>query len=216
MTIYAFMVMTLGAVTRIFWVGRVEGKHNVPRKGGVILAPNHQSWLDFCLLATVLPRRLYFLVGEFAYKVKVAAYALDKMGHIKVDRNSQDKSVVYNKAKIILDSGKVLVVFPEGRMTRDGKLQKAYTGVARMALASKVDIVPVVIESYHVYPVHHKRPLFTKRSKITFLPPIAYRRIRGKAPAVIVHELLMPEIARELGHEYSHTGFEKDIKEYKA
>jgi 1-acyl-sn-glycerol-3-phosphate acyltransferase len=202
--IYYFLKAVLGSISKLFWIGKVEGKSNVPRKGAVILAPNHQSWLDFCLLATVVNRRLYFLVGEFAYKLKVAKFALERMGHIKVDRNSPDKSAVYAEAKRILAEGKALVVFPEGRMTRDGKIQKAYTGVARMALASEVDIVPVVMETYHIYSANHRRPLFTKRCKIRFLEPIKHQQIKGKTPAEIVHDLLMPEIAEALGESYDH------------
>jgi 1-acyl-sn-glycerol-3-phosphate acyltransferase len=204
MEVYWIMKKVWGTITRIFWVGRVEGRRNVPKSGGVIIAPNHQSWLDFSFLATVLKRRLYFLVGEFAYKVKVSAWALKRMGHIKVDRNAPDKSFVYAEAKKILDSGQALVVFPEGRMTRTGKLQGAYLGVAKMALASKVPIVPVVIESYHVYSIHHKWPRLNKRCRIKFLEPIPYKKIRGKSPSHIVHELLMPMIASELKHDYEH------------
>lgn len=204
MEVYYFLKGTLGLISKVFWIGRVEGKSNVPRKGAVILAPNHQSWLDFCLLATVLNRRLYFLVGEFVYRVKVASFALERMGHIRVDRHNPDKGAVYAEARRILAEKKVLVVFPEGKMTRDGKIQKAYLGVAKMALESKVDIVPVVMETYHIYSIHHKRPLFSKRCKIKFLEPIRYEKIKDKTPAVIVHELLMPEIANALGHQYEH------------
>lgn len=204
MEVYYFLKAVLGSISRVFWIGRVEGKSNIPRNGAVILAPNHQSWLDFCLLATVVNRRLYFLVGEFVYKIKVAKIALERMGHIRVDRHSPDKSAVYAEAKRILSEEKALVVFPEGRMTRDGKIQKAYTGVARMALASEVDIVPVVMETYHIYSVNHRRPLFSKRCKIRFLEPIKHQQIKGMTPAEVVHDLLMPEIAEALGESYDH------------
>jgi 1-acyl-sn-glycerol-3-phosphate acyltransferase len=204
MEIYYFLKAVLGSISKIFWIGRVEGKKNIPQKGAVILAPNHQSWLDFCFLATVVNRRLYFLVGEFVYKVKVAKFALERMGHIRVDRHAPDKGDVYAEAKKILSEGKALVVFPEGRMTRDGKIQKAYLGVAKMALASEVDIIPVVMETYHIYSVNHRRPLFGKRCKIKFLAPIKHQQIKEKTPAEIVHDLLMPEIAEALGESYDH------------
>lgn len=202
MEVYWLMKKILGTFTRLVWIGRVEGKHNVPKMGGVILAPNHQGWFDFCLLASVLRRRLYFLVGEFAYKYKISAWALNRMKHIKVDRNVKDKKNVYEEAKKLLDKEGALVVFPEGRMTRDGKLQGAYSGVAKMALASKVPIVPVVIESYHVFPPHKKWPKFTKSCRIKFLEPIPYEKIKGLEPGYIVHEMIMPRIAKELGHRY--------------
>lgn len=127
------------------------------------------------------------------------------MNHIRVELNEEGKKHLYDKAKQILTEGKPLVVFPEGWMTYDGKIQQAYLGVARMALASKVDIIPTVIESYHIYPRHQKWPKFRKaRCQIKFLKPIKYSQIKNMTPHCIVHDLLMPSIAKELGHEYPH------------
>ena len=205
MAVYWLMMNTLGVFTRHFWVGEVSGIENVPQHGGVILASNHESWLDFCLLATVLKRRLYFLVGEFAYANPFVAWALNTMGHIKVDRNHPDKAYVYETSRRILDRGEALVLFPEGRMTRDGSLQRAYSGVARMALASGLDIVPVAISSYHIYSIHDKRPHLDQKSRIRFLPALRYEHFKDFEPTYIVHQMLMPMIAEELDCEYAHA-----------
>jgi 1-acyl-sn-glycerol-3-phosphate acyltransferase len=213
MEVYFLMKLLLGNFTKLVWIGKVEGKHNVPRSGPVIIAPNHQSMLDFCFLATVLNRRLYFLVASKFYKNPIARLALNRMNHIRVDLKQGDRSYLYDAAKNILDRGHTLVVFPEGWMTFDGKIQKAYLGVARMALASKVPIIPTVIESYHIYPRHNKWPkFFNARCKIKFLEPIPYDKLKNKTPEHIVHDLLMPEIARELGHKYPKPEFKPEAK----
>lgn len=201
--VYILMKALLGTFARLVWIGKVEGKHNIPSKGPVIIAPNHQSMLDFAFLATVTRRRLYFLVAAKFYKNPIARAALNRMNHIRVDLKAQDRSYIYKEAKDILGRGHILVVFPEGWMTFDGKIQTAYLGVARMALNSEVDIIPTAIESYHIYPRHNKWPKFRKaRCKIKFLEPLKYSSFKDKAPEVIVHDLLMPAIAAELGHEY--------------
>lgn len=210
MWVYYFLIGTLGVINRIFWIGKVEGVDNVPRKGAVIIAPNHQSYLDFCLLATVLPRRLYFLIAEMFYRNRIVRFALTQMQHIRVELSEDGKQQLYDDAKDILHRGHALVVFPEGWMTFDGKTRTAYLGVARMALASQVDIVPTVIESYHIYPRHNKWPkFFNARSRIKFLTPLRYDDFRGLEPAEIVHYMLMPAIARELGHEYRRDTIDK-------
>lgn len=203
MFVYYFLIFTLGIFIRLVWIGRVEGFKNVPKKGRILIAPNHQSWIDAFFVGAVLNRRLYFLVGEHVYKNKFASWCVNQMGFIKVDRTVENKSAVYEQSLKLLSEGKALTIFPEGRMTRNGKLQRAYKGVARMALASQTDIIPTVIESYHIYPVHYKWPkFFTGRCHIKFLKPLRYDDFRGLDPAEIVHYLLMPAIASELGHEY--------------
>jgi len=204
MGVYYFLILTLGVFIRLVWIGKVEGFHNVPRKGRILIASNHQSWLDCFFLGDVLNRRLYYLVGEHVYKNKIAAWGVNQMGSIKVDRNVDDKSDVYRQSHELLAAGKAVVVFPEGRMTRDGKTQRAYKGVARMALATETDIVPVAIESYHVYSVHHSRPRFGQRVGIKFLEPLRYEDFKELDAGEIVHDLLMPRIAEALGHEYQH------------
>lgn len=204
MFVYYFLIFTFGVFIRLVWIGRVEGFRNVPRKGRILIAPNHQSWIDAFFIGAVLNRRLYFLVGEHVYNNKFASWCVDQMGFIRVDRTAENKSSVYEQSLKLLSEGKALTIFPEGRMTRDGKIQKAYKGVARMALSSQTDIVPTVINSYHIYPVHLKWPkLFNGRCHIKFLKPLKYDDFRGLDPAEIVHYLLMPAIAKELKHEYN-------------
>lgn len=216
MWLYRFSVALTGIFINFFWLERVSGKKNVPLKGGVVIAPNHQSWIDpFFIMTSLKRRRFYFLIGDFVYKNKIVRTVLNKLEHIPVNRSSHDKKIVYAEAKKILDAGGALVVFPEGRLTKDGYTQKGFKGVAKMALIAKVDIVPTVIEnSYHVYPVHRKVPKFWGRRncKVTFLEPIKYESIKDKDLEHIVHERVMKEIAGYLGHDYNHTGFDKDIR----
>lgn len=215
MWLYSILWIFTSPFVRFFWIKRYSGVNNVPKKGGVIIAPNHQSWIDYYFLTSTLKRRLYFLVGEFVYQNKLYAWAENTMGNVKVDRFHENKKEVYDKAKKILDNGGALVVFPEGRMTTDGYTKKAFKGVAKMALSSKVDIVPVAIkDSYQIYPVHNKRPYYGKKCcEVKYLERIKYKDIKNKSYEYIVHELIMKEIAKELGHEYNHTGFEKDLKD---
>lgn len=210
MIIYYFLIATLGTVIKICWLGKIEGVENVPKKGRILLAPNHEGWLDPFLLGYVVPRRLYFLVGEFVYKSKLGAWCVNQMEFIRVDRHQQDKSYVYDEVNRYLGKSRAVVVFPEGRMTRDGNLQRAYKGVARMALATQTDIVPVAMSSYHIYSVNHKRPRFKNaRANIKFLEPLHYESFKHLDPGVIVHDMIMPAIAKELGKEYPASFEEK-------
>jgi 1-acyl-sn-glycerol-3-phosphate acyltransferase len=220
MWLYKIIYYVCGPIIKLFWIRKISGRKNIPLKGGVIIAPNHQSFMDpFLLAATMRKRMFHYLVGEFAYSSKFTRWFLKEVNYIKVDRFNHDKSYVYAKAKEILDDGKVLVVFPEGRLTKDGLIQKGFKGVAKMALASKVDIIPTVIkDSYKIYPIHYKYPkIFGRRCcEIKYLKRIKYSDFKNKDLEYIVHKMIMKEIANELGHKYDHTGFENDIKAEQA
>lgn len=220
MWLYKLLWAITTPIMKFFWLERVDGKHNIPKTGGVIIAPNHQSWLDpFFITSAVRKRRFYFLIGEFIYRNRLAKWGLEIMDHIPVNRFDSDKIAVYEKADRILENGGALVVFPEGRLAKDGYTQKGFKGVAKMALSAKVDIIPTVIkDSYKVYPLHRKTPKFWGRRvcQVKFLEPIRYETIKDKDLEYIVHQKIMKEIARELGHEYNHTGFDKDIKAEKV
>ena len=178
----------------------------MPRRGGAVLASNHQSYLDPPLLMAISSRRIYFAVGDFVYRSRAGAWLMNKTGQIMVDRKKPGQnSHVYDQARKIIARGHLISLFPEGWMSKDGQLQKAYKGAARIALENQVDIIPIVLSgSYDIFPVHKRLPKLFRRCRIIILEPIRYDDFRGLTPAVIVHELLMPRIAAELGQEYAH------------
>ena len=133
-------------------------------------------------------------------------WLMNATDQIKVDRSHPGGNEhVYTQAARVLGRGHLLSVFPEGWMSKDGITTKAYRGVARIALQNKVDIVPVVFKgSHHIYPYNAKGPVFGKKCTVVILEPLKYSKIKNLTPAKIVHDLLMPKIAAELGHEYAH------------
>ncbi|HBG81777.1 TPA: 1-acyl-sn-glycerol-3-phosphate acyltransferase [candidate division CPR2 bacterium] len=203
--LYRVLKILLSPLIKLFWIERVEGKHNIPRKGPIIIAANHASYLDFAFLGAAVRRRLFFLAADWIYRNPFFRFIMRITGQIKVDRFSKDKKMVYQAAADVLGRGHILVLFPEGTRSYDGKPLKAYRGVARMALQNQVDILPVAIEnSHHVFGRHHKFPRIKRICRVKFLEPISYKEIADKTPEEIVHDILMPEIAREIGHEYEH------------
>jgi len=210
--VYRTLKELLSPIVRVLWVGKIEGKHNLPRQGAAILASNHQSYLDAPLLMTISRRRIYFLVGDFVYRSKLGAWLMNVTGQIKVDRTHPGGNLdVYAAAANILGRGHMLSIFPEGWMSKDGKTQKAYRGVARIALQNKVDIIPVIFDgSFNIFPYNQKKPKLGQKARIVILEPIKYSKIKNHTPAQIVHDLLMPAIAKELGHEYEHRHHAND------
>lgn len=188
----------------LFWVEKIEGKHNLPKKGPYILAANHRSFLDFAFLSTAIHRRIHFLTAEFLYEIWPIKLILVGTKQIKVPRD-KNRATTYEGANEVLKKGRIVGIFVEGKRSHHNLSLKAYEGAAKIALANKVDIVPAVIHnSFHVWGMHHKVPRFKRICKVKFLEPIKYEKMKKYTPDYIIHDLIMPEIARDLGHEYEH------------
>jgi 1-acyl-sn-glycerol-3-phosphate acyltransferase len=125
-----------------------QGQQNIPKTGGVILAPNHLSYMDwgtdavFCYGTGRYP---VFLIKASAFEIPVAGHFLYKAGQLPVHRGRADAALVLKDAEKALASGAVVIIYPEATATRDPELwpMVAKTGVARLALATGAPVIPV-------------------------------------------------------------------------
>ncbi len=126
---------------------RVYGRENVPKSGGVIIAPNHQSLFDPPLVGSVSPRRVTTmgkaeLFDKKWFGVKIFPWIIQRMATFPVKRGAPDRRAI-RRAIATLKNGEVLVIFPEGTRTRNGELGEAEIGLAMIAHNAKVPIVPM-------------------------------------------------------------------------
>jgi 1-acyl-sn-glycerol-3-phosphate acyltransferase len=130
---------------------RVRYRHleRIPAAGPAIIVTNHVSHVDpfyvakMVLDAARVPR---FLAKDSIFTVPVVGGAMRAMGHIPVRRDTVDAAVALEAAVAALRAGKVIVIHPEGTVTRDpdGWPMVGRTGAARLALlAPDVPVIPV-------------------------------------------------------------------------
>ncbi|HEY4700424.1 MAG TPA: lysophospholipid acyltransferase family protein, partial [Streptosporangiaceae bacterium] len=125
-----------------------QGRQYLPREGGVILAPNHLSYADWGAVAIYsyeAGRFPVFLIKSSVFNVKVVGPFLRILGQLPVYRNRGDAALVLKSAETALRDNQCLVVYPEGTASRDPGLwpMVAKTGVARLALAANIPVIPV-------------------------------------------------------------------------
>ena len=133
------------------WV--VRGDEHIPASGGVLLAANHISYFDGLCLAYVADRRgrrTKFLVKASFFDVPGVGWILRGVGDIPVGvRRHGDRSSALDAAVEALRAGWCVGVFPEGRISPDLEPGEPRTGVARMAAAAGVPVLPVGLWGSH-------------------------------------------------------------------
>jgi 1-acyl-sn-glycerol-3-phosphate acyltransferase len=123
----------------------IEGEEHIPQAGGAVVACNHTRGPDYVILGYVSPRQIFYMAKAeiFAYHPWLARL-VTMAGAFPVHRGQGDGQAI-DQAVALVRSGKLLGMFPEGTRSRDGALQKAKLGVARIALGAGCPIVPVVV-----------------------------------------------------------------------
>ena len=129
---------------RLFFRFRVIHRDRMIQTGPVILAMNHQSYLDPPLAGTTCDRAIYFLARRTLLDVPLLGWVLPKLNVIPVNQEGVDRSAI--KAVIrVLQAGNGVLVFPEGSRTPDGTLQPAEPGMGLVIAKTLAPVVPMRI-----------------------------------------------------------------------
>jgi 1-acyl-sn-glycerol-3-phosphate acyltransferase len=209
--LYWVIKIVLTPILRVFVRIRVEGKEHLPRSGPVILAANHRSFLDSIFIPLVIRRRVTFVAKAEYFDDKRVAWFFRGVGQIPIRREGGSASErALESATEVLEGGGVFGIYPEGTRTRDGKLHRGHTGVARLALRTGAPVVPVgLVGTDAVQPVDSKLPRLFKPVRICFGEPLDLRHYEGRHDDRLalrdVTDEVMFEIGQLCGYEYSDT-----------
>jgi 1-acyl-sn-glycerol-3-phosphate acyltransferase len=171
----------LGPVMRLVWRPRVEGQHNIPAEGPVILAGNHLSFIDSFFMPLLVRRRVTYLAkAEYftkpGVKGRLSRWFFAGTGQVPIDRTGADAAQsALDTGVRVLSSGAVLGIYPEGTRSPDGRLYRGKTGVARLALATGAPVVPVaMIGTDRLQPPGTLLPRLRPRPGLRFGPPLSF------------------------------------------
>jgi 1-acyl-sn-glycerol-3-phosphate acyltransferase len=202
--VYRLLRMTVGPFLRVLGRPRVHGLRNIPPSGGVILASNHQSFLDSVFLAFVLPRHITFLAKSEYFTTPGLKGALKRAfftasGQISVDRNNERRAAVAMRQAIdLLRQGELLGIYPEGTRSPDGRLYRGKTGVARVAVTAPAPVIPVAITgTFHILPASRRIPRLG-RVEVRIGPPIDMTAYTDPSKASL-RRALTDEIMQAIG-----------------
>jgi 1-acyl-sn-glycerol-3-phosphate acyltransferase len=185
---------------------RVRGLEHLPTSGGALLVLNHVSHLDGPLDAVTVNRQgrvPRFLVKAGVWKNPVIGRILTGTGQVPVYRGTTKAADSMKAAVAALEAGRTVVIYPEGTITKDpaGWPMIGRTGIARIALATGVPVIPAARWGTRDILDHYQktfRPLPRKTVDTLFGEPIDLSAYRGRevTPALLreVTDLAMARV----------------------
>jgi len=131
-------------------------RHNVPRSGGVILAANHQSYLDPVLVAVHLRRPVSFMAKSELFSNRYFGWLIRTLHAYPVRQGEGDVGAVKETIRR-LQEGYIVNIYPEGSRTQTGEIGPMEKGIALVIRRAGVPVVPVAIDgSYAAWPKDRK------------------------------------------------------------
>jgi 1-acyl-sn-glycerol-3-phosphate acyltransferase len=215
----------LGPLLRLLFRPRIEGLENIPDEGAAIIAGNHLSFSDHFLMPAILPRRITFLAKQEYFtgpgiKGRLVAAFFRSAGQIPVDRSGGKAGEnALREGLGVLGRGELLGIYPEGTRSHDGRLYKGRVGVAKMALAAQVPVIPcAMVGTFEIQPAGRVVPRI-RRVTIRFGKPLEFSRFSGmdgeRFVVRSVTDEIMYAILRMSGQEYVDR-YATDVKAEEA
>ncbi len=142
-TVYWFFQSLWQKCFIAFFSYRVIGKEKLITDGSVLVASNHESYLDPPLVGIAYDKAVYYLARKTLFR-GFGAWLYPRLNSIPVDQERPDMTSLKTIIKL-LKNGEQVVIFPEGARTLTGELQKAQPGTGLIVAKSKTVVQPVRI-----------------------------------------------------------------------
>ena len=169
------------------WFGlEFRGVENIPREGGLIITPNHQTYADPPLVTIPVRRRVYFMAWDRLFQIPLFGQLIRVLRAFPVDISSNDPGAI-REARRLVGAGAAVMIFPEGGRSVDGSLGHFKLGAFRLAVTLGAAVLPVTIAGgFEAWPPHRRLPR-RRHMTITYHP--ALRATAGIDPRRAARDL---------------------------
>jgi 1-acyl-sn-glycerol-3-phosphate acyltransferase len=147
----SWWAVAMATVRPLFHLGfrmRYEGLDHLPPEGPAIVAPSHVSALDAIPLGMAVYRRgrvmRWVAAAEF-FEKPVLGWVLRTFRQIPLRRGARDLGALEDAVRALREDGSLVAIYPEGRVHSERERLRGKSGVARIALAAGVPVIPVGI-----------------------------------------------------------------------
>ena len=126
----------------------LAGIEHIPKSGPLIVTPNHQTYADPAFVTIPIRRRVYYMAWSRLFEIPLFNVAIRRLRAFPVQTESTDSSAA-REAVRLLRAGQVLMIFPEGKRTHTGSVERFKPGAFRLAASLRVPVLPVTIAGGH-------------------------------------------------------------------
>lgn len=174
-----FCKIFLKPIVDLILIKEVKGSENIPKEK-FILVSNHTSYLDIIIDSYICVPRKFHFIGQIDGWKGTAKWLIRFVyfltGVIPLDRRSEEsKENAIKEAIKVLKKGDILILYPEGRRSQNGEIQKGKLGTAKIFLKTGVPILPAGIKgAFELFPPHGKLKI-KKIIKINIGKPLFFQ-----------------------------------------
>jgi glycerol-3-phosphate dehydrogenase (NAD(P)+) len=164
-------------------LSRTGREHLRGIRGGLIVASNHRSFLDPFVIATSLPwrRPMQYVAKVELFERPWRGWILSRVGAFPIRRGQSDETAM-ETARLVLDRGGTVCIFPEGTRIRSGSLGTPKRGVGRLALETGAAVAPVAVHGSEL--VRRGWRIRPRKVKLRVGRPLTFPRTEHPSPAL--------------------------------
>ena len=143
-----FMGVSTQFLTRIMYRVRYHGLQRIPEDGAAVLVCNHVSYVDWLFIASACRRPVHFVMHASIYRLPFLNWIFRLAKVIPIESGKKNPAALrqaFVKISGVLESGGLVCLFPEGRLTRTGRINNFRPGIERIIRNTPVPVVPLAL-----------------------------------------------------------------------
>jgi 1-acyl-sn-glycerol-3-phosphate acyltransferase len=155
-SVYIFLLLPEFLLRLVMWVlihtlyrVSASGMDNIPEEGAAVIVSNHVTYIDPLLIGARIRRPIRFVMHKHIFKIPVIASVFRLNKAIPIVSGKTDPEGLKAALDMVaaeLEAGQLVVIFPEGHLTRDGDIDTFRSGIEQIVARTPAPVIPVAVQ----------------------------------------------------------------------